>query len=102
PSISSDFAKVIVGSGNAAKAIVGGSNITLQITSDAPFTARWLGGTGSWDDPTQWSAGKTPGSVDKAIISSGNPKVPLRLIFQLRKLHLNGGTLSGVEHEPVG
>jgi hypothetical protein len=34
-------------------------------------TRVWTGGTGSWDDPTQWSPAGVPGTGDTAVVGSG-------------------------------
>src|SRR5947209_4678384 len=32
-------------------------------------TINWIGGSGNWHDPTQWDAGRVPGSGDDAVIN---------------------------------
>ena len=35
-----------------------------------PITDTWIGGTGDWDTPTNWSANAKPGALDGAVFNS--------------------------------
>ena len=53
----------------------------------------WLGATGSWDDPSQWSGGEVPGTNGHAIINGGT--VTADGPVKIDGLTLTGGTLTG-------
>ncbi|MBI1178670.1 hypothetical protein GC207_14655, partial [bacterium] len=53
----------------------------------------WLGGNGSWDDPSMWSPAVVPGTTDTAIINSGTVTADNDL--QIATLTFTGGTLAG-------
>lgn len=63
----------------------------LPIAYAADIT--WLGGSGTWDDPAQWSGAVVPDSTDTAIINGRT--VTADNAVQVDGLVLTGGNLSG-------
>lgn len=49
-------------------------------------TKVWVGGTGSFDDPNQWSPGGVPGAGDLAVIQTGEASVSMQRLdgFELQ------------------
>ena len=41
----------------------------------AAKTVTWLGGEGTWNDPTQWDGGNVPGRGDDVVIAAGTCRV---------------------------
>jgi len=51
----------------------------------------WLGGTGNWSDPADWSAG-LPGSSSDVFINTGNDYVTLDTSTNINSLTLGGAS----------
>ncbi len=64
--------------------------IASDVTFNAPSTPdNWLGGTGNWSNPSDWSAG-LPGSNSDVIINTGHDYVTLDTSASIQSLSLGG------------
>jgi len=57
----------------------------------AQFT--WKGGTGNYDDPTQWDVGAVPTFDDDVYIESGTIIFPANGVYEANTFQMEGGTL---------
>ncbi len=61
----------------------------------------WLGGTGYWDNPANWSAGE-PGAGSDVFINTGNDSVTLDVNARINSLTLGGSTGSSTLADTLG
>ena len=50
---------------------LGTNTFTLTISAPTATNFTWLGGTGDWHDPAQWTPAGVPGALDTATIGTG-------------------------------
>lgn len=67
--------------------------------SAAPTTVTWKGGTGSWNDPSQWDTESLPGPQDDVVIAAGDCTAQ---DIRVKSLTLDGGTLKVQQEVAVG
>ena len=60
----------------------------------SPATNQWIGGTGTWNNPTGWSLGHVPEYCEDVILSTGDSvTIPGLLDAVCRSLRIQGGSL---------
>jgi RHS repeat-associated protein len=79
-----------------------GNLIAMEDLGQAAF---WIGGSGFWDDPTNWNTGVVPTAADtvfldvpgEAVITFRNGNTTVGTIFSNEEINITGGTLSITE-----